>query len=391
MPNWVKQKIGDILTLEYGKPLDKSLRKAGGKYPAYGANGIKCLTDEFLFDDKTIIVGRKGSAGELTLTEERFWPLDVTYFARFDKSKYDLHFIYFLLKTLDLPSLATGVKPGINRNNVYRIEVQIPNLIEQKRIVAILDQAFADIDKARETAEKNLANAQELFDSSLKKIFNKNKGDWESASLSELMERGWIKGHQDGNHGSYYPRKSEFVKSGVPYLSAKCIKNGNVDMNQAKYLTKERAASLRKGIAKDQDVLFAHNATVGPVAILRTEEESVILGTSITYYRCNQKYILPEYLAQYMVSSEFVSQYTSVMRQSTRNQVPITKQREFSFIIPPIEEQILVGQSLAALSNNLKQLQEVYVKKSEKFDELKTSLLQKAFTGELTKSKGAAA
>ncbi len=92
-----------------------------------------------------------------------------------------------------------------------------------------------------------------------------------------------------------------------------------------------------------------------------------------------------------MVSSEFVSQYTSVMRQSTRNQVPITKQREFSFIIPPIEEQILVGQSLAALSNNLKQLQEVYVKKSEKFDELKTSLLQKAFTGELTKSKGAAA
>ena len=65
---WTRYKIGDILTLEYGKPLDKAIRKEDGLYPAYGANGVKCRSDEYYFDKPTIIVGRKGSAGELTLT-----------------------------------------------------------------------------------------------------------------------------------------------------------------------------------------------------------------------------------------------------------------------------------------------------------------------------------
>ena len=74
-------------------------------------------------------------------------------------------------------------------------------------------------------------------------------------------------------------------------------------------------------------------------AILRTDEAKVILGTSLTYYRCNPTHILPEYLAHYMRSFGFKTQYMQVMRQSTRNQVPITKQREFFHVIPPLVEQ----------------------------------------------------
>ena len=139
MGHWEQKKIGDFLTLEYGKPLEKSLRKAGGAYPVYGANGVKDWSDEFYYDKQTVIIGRKGSAGEITLSEEKFWPLDVTYFVRFDETEYDLKFVYFLLSQLDIPSLATGVKPGINRNNVYEITVSCPPINEQKRIVNILD------------------------------------------------------------------------------------------------------------------------------------------------------------------------------------------------------------------------------------------------------------
>jgi type I restriction enzyme S subunit len=162
---------------------------------------------------------------------------------------------------------------------------------------------------------------------------------WDRVTLQTLLDRGWIESHLYGNHGSDYPRKSEFIKSGIPYISANCIDNEQVDMSCAKHLSPSRAALLRKGIAKDRDVLFAHNATVGPVALLRTTEEKVILGTSLTYYRCNRKHILPEYLAHYMRSFAFTSQYSQVMRQSTRNQVPITKQREFFHVIPPLSEQ----------------------------------------------------
>ena len=107
----------------------------------------------------------------------------------------------------------------------------------------------------------------------------------------------------------------------------------------AKYLTVERAGKLRKGIAQNEDVLFAHNATVGPTVVLHTTEPKVILSTSLTAYRCNKESIMPEYLATYMKSDGFVMQYSSEMKQTTRNQVPITAQKKYLFLIPPMEEQ----------------------------------------------------
>ena len=167
---WETKKLVEVIQLEYGKPLDPAQRNPNGRYPAYGANGIKARTDKFYRDNASIVVGRKGSAGEITLTEEKFWPLDVTYFVEFDRQRHDLRFLYYLLLTLDLPSLAKGVKPGINRNEVYALSVHVPPLHEQQRIANILDQAFAGIATAKANAEKNLQNARALFESHLNGI-----------------------------------------------------------------------------------------------------------------------------------------------------------------------------------------------------------------------------
>jgi type I restriction enzyme S subunit len=164
---WKVKKLGEVINLEYGKPLSNESRNVSGKYPAYGANGVKCWSDEYYFDKPSIIVGRKGSAGEVNLTTERFWPLDVTYFVTYDDTQYDLIFLYHCLKHLQLTKLAKGVKPGVNRNDVYQIKFLFPPLDEQKQIVAILDEAFEGINQAIRNTEKNLANAHELFESFL--------------------------------------------------------------------------------------------------------------------------------------------------------------------------------------------------------------------------------
>ncbi|MBU4099716.1 restriction endonuclease subunit S [Patescibacteria group bacterium] len=170
--NWQTKKLGEVLKLEYGKPLPISHRKSGGLYPVYGANGIKNFSDKFYCDKPSIIVGRKGSAGEINLTEKKFWPLDVTYFVTFDQKKYDLKFIYNLLATLNLPQFAKGIKPGINRNDMYSLNVKIPNsLVEQKRIVSILDKVFEKIEKAKGNAKKKFADLEELKKSVLQKAF----------------------------------------------------------------------------------------------------------------------------------------------------------------------------------------------------------------------------
>ncbi|QOC22891.1 restriction endonuclease subunit S [Wenzhouxiangella sp. AB-CW3] len=72
--------LGDVLKLEYGKPLPKEKRKNQGKYPVFGANGVKCFTDVPFHAKSSIIVGRKGTAGAVNLVDGGFWPLDVTYF-----------------------------------------------------------------------------------------------------------------------------------------------------------------------------------------------------------------------------------------------------------------------------------------------------------------------
>ncbi len=288
-------------------------------------------------------------------------------------------FFYYQLLSADIRQL------GYARH--YRLlkelKVAYPILPEQQRIVTILDEAFDGIAAATANAEKNLQNAQEVFESHLQSIFNSRGSGWERVQLETLLERGWIESHLDGNHGGDYPRKEEFITQGVPYISANCLDGDRLDMSRAKYLSHERAALLRKGIAKNNDVLFAHNATVGPVSILQTVEPKVILGTSLTYYRCNSDHILPMYLAHYMRSFGFKSQYTSIMRQSTRNQVPITKQREFYHVIPPVNEQRVIIDQLDGIMETSQRLENILQQKLTALDELKQSLLHRAFNGNL--------
>lgn len=263
---------------------------------------------------------------------------------------------------------------------VRKALIPLPPLEEQRRIVAVLDEVSAAIAIATANAEKNLAYAREL--SAMFPVSSSANNT--RIAIGELLERGWLKDHMDGNHGGDYPRKDEFVGEGVTYLSANCIRDGLVDLNRAKFLTRERAGKLRKGFAKSRDVLFAHNATVGPVALLQTEEDFVVLGTSLTYYRCDEDAILPEYLASYLRSPGFVKQYTAVMRQSTRNQVPITKQRELYVDLPPIAEQRRLMASLTSFQEDGRALAALYRAKLDAIDVLKQSLLHRAFTGELT-------
>jgi len=169
--DWEEKRLGEVLKLEYGKPLPKSYRKNDGLYPVYGANGIKDFSDKFYFSKPSIVVGRKGSAGELHLVEKNFWPLDVSYYVTFDNKKYNINFLYHLLINLELPKLAKGVKPGINRNEVYSIDVNIPPFPEQKSIVKKLDALSAETKKLEGIYRQKLADLEELKKSVLKKAF----------------------------------------------------------------------------------------------------------------------------------------------------------------------------------------------------------------------------
>ncbi|MFA4955428.1 MAG: restriction endonuclease subunit S [Candidatus Methanoperedens sp.] len=348
---WEEKRLEDVLKLEYGKPLSDDKRNPNGKYPVYGANGEKDRTDEYYYDKLSIIVGRKGSAGEINFSEERFWPLDVTYFVTFDNKKYDLNFIYYLLSKLELPSLAKGVKPGINRNEVYSINAQIPPLPEQKHIVAILDEAFESIAKAKENAEKNLNNAKEIFDSYLNSIAaDKN-------SLGELVD----------------------------------IRTGKLDSNAAikdgkyPFFTCSREIFAIDNFAFDcEAILLAGNNAVGDFNVKHYK------GKFNAYQRTyiitvNQKnLLLYRYLYFQLLKSLKEFKQMSVGAGTKFLKLGMIKDLQIS--LPSITEQQSIVFKLDSISQETKKLETIYQKKLADLEELKKSLLKKAFEGKLTEA-----
>jgi type I restriction enzyme S subunit len=118
-------------------------------------------------------------------------------------------------------------------------------------------------------------------------------------------------------------------------------------------------------VAKDGDVLFAHNATVGPTALLETELDYVVLSTTATYFRCNPEKIRNTFLLYALQSQHFISQYQAIMAQSTRNQVPITAQRKLFLVIPPITEQEAIAEALSDADALIEALDGLIAKKRQ--------------------------
>jgi restriction endonuclease S subunit len=201
--------------------------------------------------------------------------------------------------------------------------------------------------------------------------------DWDVISIDHALNTKMILDQMDGNHGELYPKSHEFADFGIPYVGATDFNNGRVNFSSCKYLPLNRARLFKKGIAKHGDVLFAHNATVGPVALLDTEFEFVILSTTATYYRPDISQINNKYLASYFESQLFVNQYSSVMSQSTRNQVPILTQRKFKLVLPNIKEQTVIANAISDVDNLIVSLETLIAKKNA----IKTATMQQLLTG----------
>ncbi|PLR94846.1 restriction endonuclease subunit S [Bacillus sp. T33-2] len=125
---WMIKELGQILDLDYGKPLKKENRE-NGKYPVYGSNGMVDYHKEFLVKGPGIIVGRKGNPGTVNFEISDFYPIDTTFYVTKKDQRCSWVFLYLLLLNQNLPSLsADSAVPGLNRNVAYKNKVIIPDM-----------------------------------------------------------------------------------------------------------------------------------------------------------------------------------------------------------------------------------------------------------------------
>jgi type I restriction enzyme S subunit len=370
--SWKETTVGQVLQLEYGRPLDEAHRKPDGSFPVYGANGEKDHTDQYYYSKSSIIVGRKGSAGEINLTEAKFWPLDVTYFVTFDEKQYDLRFLYYLLETLNLPKLAKGVKPGINRSEVYSLAIRVPVLAEQKRIVSVLDEAFEGIESAKANAEKNLQNASDLFDSILQSIFGRNEKDWQLKTLSEVSTtfgRGKSK-HRPRNAPYLYGGKYPFIQTG--------------DIRNADHVISEYSQTYSEaGLAQSKlwpkgTICITIAANIAETAILGFDAcfPDSVIGMVVNPREADTGFI--EYLLQ-----SFKAVLQAKGKGSAQDNINLGTFEDERFPFPTVKKQKEIVLKLDELRETVRKLESVYKQKLSALKELRKSLLHQAFTGQL--------
>ncbi|WKZ47898.1 MAG: restriction endonuclease subunit S [Anaerolineales bacterium] len=364
---WKVERLGDVIQLEYGKALPDSQRKSNGKYPVYGANGEKDRTNEFLYDKPSIIVGRKGSAGEINLTEKKFWALDVSYYVTFDDKKYDLRFLYYLLSNLELTKLAKGVKPGINRNEVYSIEVNIPPLPEQKRIVAMLDETFAALAQVHANAERNRVNAREVFEGTVREVFENRGDDWEENKLQEVCEL---------KSGTTISTSLEREEGDVLYVK---VSDMNLSENLIEIQTSSRFVNSEeinhKQIIPEGAIIFPKRGG----AIATNKKRKIIKPTIVDL---NTMAIIPSK----KIDKDFLYHWFQLFDLNTISNganVPQINHYSFDDVCIPypksLAEQRLIVSRLDGLAKETRRLEEVYEKKMEDVEELRKSVLKEAF------------
>jgi len=206
---------------------------------------------------------------------------------------------------------------------------------------------------------------------------------WCIRSVKELVTRGAIIDFQDGNHGSLYPRATDFGEMGVRFLTAKQVFNDRVLLDEAPFLRAETARTLRIGHARPGDVLLTHNATVGRVGVLPVDAPPCILGTSVTYYRLNPAVLDSRFVAYLMQSELWQSQLRTVMEQTTRNQVSVRKQAEFWLVLPPPEEQREIARRIDDVFRLANAVEGRITTAIDRTENLTQAVLATAFAGEL--------
>lgn len=180
--------------------------------------------------------------------------------------------------------------------------------------------------------------------------------DLKTYTVEELVKLGALEKPLDGNHGGIHPKSSEFVAEGIPFIMASDMKNGKVDTRNCKFISEDQARGLRKGFAKEGDVLLSHKATIGRTAIVDSiDTDFIVLTPQVTYYRIkNLGVINPKYLKYYFDSVKFQSLFEQwAGGGSTRLYLGITGQMKLPIELPDIKTQNSIASIISDYDSKL--------------------------------------
>lgn len=296
---------------------------------------------------------------------------------RFKKDKLTPEFFNYFSQSLlylnTVESLTSGAtRKRISRKNLGLVEIPTPPIPEQKRIVAILDQAFSDIEQARAKTEQNLKNARELFESYLQQVFSQRGEGWSVSRLSDLCEI---------TSKLIDPKEEEYLD--LPHVGAGNIVSSTGGLIKVKTAREEGLISS-KFMFDESMVLYSK---IRPYLMKVCRPDFIGLCSADVYPLSPIAGILDkDYLFYVLLGKDFTDYAISGSGRAGMPKVNRTHLFNYTVSVPAVEKQREYVTTINQIAAQTQVLENLYSEKLIKLNELKKSILQKAFSGELTKA-----
>lgn len=242
--------------------------------------------------------------------------------------------------------------------------------------MAVLDEAFAALDSAREKVETNIGDVQEFTDTSISEVFENYESQKEA--LSDLAD------FENGDRGKNYLGQKLFQDSGVPVISAKHISDGLIDWENVNFVSKEAFNKTERGHFSKGDILFCLRGSLGKFGVVDTETEGAI-ASSLVIIRPTER-LDKEYFVHYLRSSVCRNEIDKYAGGAAQPNLGAQDLAKFEIPIPSLEEQRAISKRLDRLLETCRVVSRRYEAQLTDFIDLHQSLLQRAFAGELTQS-----
>lgn len=392
--NWQTKKLSEICDFKRGLTYSKKDEVDFSENIVLRSNNIDLISsslnlDELRYIDNKIVIpnskkikkgsiiictanGSKSHLGKIALIDKDYNYAFGGFMGQLIPNNEINYKYFFYILTSDLyKKHLKKISSGANINNLKfsdlsELQIPIPLISEQKRIVKVLDEVFGKLEIVKNNAENNLQNSKELFNSFLQGIFS-NKGEgWEEKTLGDIGKPSMCKRilkHQTSSVGE------------IPFY-----KIGTFGKTPNAFISKEIYNEFRTkySFPKKGDILISASGTIGR-RVRYDGEPAFFQDSNIVWIDNDEKQVLNDYLYVFYEFCDWKpSKGATIARLYNSNLTSI------KIVFPKsIGEQKEVIKKLDELSNQTKKLEVIYKKKLVDLEELKKSVLKKAFSGEL--------
>ncbi|EGS0795720.1 restriction endonuclease subunit S [Campylobacter coli] len=389
---WEVKKLEDVCKNSSSNLALKDIKNKSGDYPVFGASGIVGYIDFYHKNKECLGIVKDGAGvGRVFVLPKNTSVIGtLNYLEALEHT--NLKYLFYFLCSIDFSKYILGSAiPHIYFRDYKKEQIPLPPLKEQERIVGILDESFAKIDESIKILEQDLLNLDELMQSALQKAFNPLKDNtkenyklpqgWKMETLGEILSSNKYS-IKRGPFGSSL-KKSFFVEKGIRIFEQ--YNPINNDPHWKRYfISHEKFKELEAFKATEGDLLISCSGTLGKIVELPKDTEMGIINQALLKIRLNNIKILNSYFIYYFNSPIMQEKILeSTLGSAIKNIASVKILKQIEIPLPPLKEQEQIASHLDELSSHVKNLKQNYQAQIKDLQELKNSLLDKAFKGNL--------